>query len=212
MACRVIREFWVSGMVLLLVVLGAAAAQGQQNRPVKDTSKSEVEAVDSTGPAVYKPGKRSPFEDPARRPKKFGPPPSVKPFPSAEQRLQEYLVKRNHARAVGARVPSALTAYLVSELEVNGIYKTKEGMGAFVRARTTDTTFFIRAGDKAYNGTVVRIDAKQVVFTDITWMNNGPDQVREVAKAMQAPTAAPKQQPKETAKEAAKEAVAEQKQ
>lgn len=176
----------IGGMTLGLVLgsgLGLTRSLAQQG------TESKTQAASSTGPVGYQSGKRSPFEDPARRPKRFGPPPSVKPFPSAQQRLQEYLTKRQHAKAVGAKLPSPLSAYLVSELEVNGIYKTKEGWGAFVRAKTTDTTFFVRIGDKAFNGEIVRIEPRQVVFTDITWMLNGPDQVKQISKGMTPPNA-----------------------
>jgi len=77
---------------------------------------------------------------------------------------------------------------LVEELEVNGIFKTKDGYGAVLRAKPTNQTYFVHAGDKAFNGEIKRLEARQVVFTNITWMINGKDDIKEVTKVIQAPT------------------------
>ena len=96
--------------------------------------------------------------------------------------------RRSQAKASGSKAPSGVSAFLVEELEVNGVFKTKDGYGAFVRARPTNQTYFVRLGDKVFNGEIKRLDPKQVVFTDITWMVNGKDETKEVTKVIQAPT------------------------
>jgi hypothetical protein len=111
-------------------------------------------------------------------------------FPSITERLNDYMARRARAKANGTKVPSALSAYLVTELEVNGVFKTKEGYGAFVRALPTNQTYFVHSGDKTYNGQVLRVDPKQVMFTNITLMTNGKDITTEVTKVIQGPTAA----------------------
>ncbi|HZS48584.1 MAG TPA: hypothetical protein VFC63_26170 [Blastocatellia bacterium] len=194
----------MSGSALALVCLGAfgiTAVAQQSTGSVKVASNSKdkkddasadgdkVKAVDSAGPAIYQPGKRSPFEDPKRRP------PTVRPateraFPAISERLSDYMARRARAKANGTAVPSALSAYLVNELEVNGVFKTKEGYGAFVRALPTNQTYFVRVGDKAFNGEIKRVDPKQVVFTSITWMTSGKDIKTEVTKVIQQPSSA----------------------
>ena len=43
------------------------------------------------------------------------------------------------------------------------------------------------SASRVYDLAIKRLEAKQVVFTSTTWMNNGKDDVREVTKVIQAP-------------------------
>ena len=194
MLSKVNVKYWVSGFVLVMVsVCGLFAQQPKsQTKKVNDTNvekkdqaDDKTKAVDTTGPVVYNKGTRSPFEDPHRRP--ILAPAPVRLFPPVEERLRDYMARRAQAKATGAKLPSALSAFVVDEVEVNGIFKTKEGYGAVLRAKPTNQTYFVHVGDKLYNGGIKRLEAKQVVFTSTTWMNNGKDDVREVTKVIQAP-------------------------
>ena len=194
MLSKVNVKYWISGLVLVLVsVCVSFAQQGRtQVKPVSDSkvdkkeSDDKIKTVEATGPVVFEKPKRSPFEDPKRRPNTFHAP-SVRLFPPVEERLRDYMARRSQAKASGTKVPSALSAFLVEELEVNGIFKTKEGYGAVLRAKPTNQTYFVRQGDKTFNGEIRRLEAKQVVFTNITWIINGKDQIKEVTKVIQAP-------------------------
>lgn len=53
--------------------------------------------------------------------------------------------------------------YLIEEVSVNGIYKSVEGYGAFLKA-INGRLFFAYKGMLFYDGEVLQIDADQVVF------------------------------------------------
>jgi hypothetical protein len=96
------------------------------------------------------------------------------PFPPLEQRQQDYLRAKNDARARGLPDPDPIGQYLVSELAVTGVFQTDSGIGAFVQAIPTNTTFFVGPGTRVYNGEIVSIntgqnfDLGQVVFKELT--------------------------------------------
>jgi hypothetical protein len=96
------------------------------------------------------------------------------PFPPIEQRRQDFLRSREEAKARGLPEPNAIGMYLVSELNVLGVYETDTGLGAFIQAVPTNTTFFVSPGTRVYNGEIVTIntgqnfDLGQVVFRQLT--------------------------------------------
>ncbi len=53
--------------------------------------------------------------------------------------------------------------YLIEEVSVNGIYKSVEGYGAFLKA-VNGRLFFAYKGMLFYDGEVLQIDADQVIF------------------------------------------------
>jgi hypothetical protein len=100
--------------------------------------------------------------------------PVLLPFPPLEQRMQEYVSAKQSARASGRSEPNPIGQYLVSELTVTGVFQTDRGVGAFVVANPTQTTFFVAPGTRVYNGEIVTINTGsnfsqgQVVFRELT--------------------------------------------
>lgn len=170
-----------AGLALTLFVCLAAAGFGQQPAKSAKTAKVANTEAPASVNGYFQP-KRDPFEIPARRPHKVEPPPQVKPVPSLQERLRQYAELRNRLRAEGRPAPSAVAAYLVSEIEVNGVFKDKEGYGAFVTAKPTNSTFFVRLGGKVFNGSVEKIEPQEVRFREITWMTTGKDVFKDVMK------------------------------
>jgi hypothetical protein len=78
--------------------------------------------------------------------------------PTLEERLDEQrgAIRRGEAR-------EASSPYLIEEMSVNGIYKSVEGYGAFLKA-PNGRTFFAYTGMPFYDGEVLQIEADQVVF------------------------------------------------
>jgi len=101
-------------------------------------------------------------------------------FPPVEVRRAEYIQKVSVAHAADRPEPDPLSQYLVSELEVRGIFRDERGYGVFVKALPTGTMFFARNGTHVYNGEVMRIAAEdadsanpKVLFREITHMEDG---------------------------------------
>lgn len=80
-------------------------------------------------------------------------------FPSLDTRRAQFRQKLVQAHTSGTAEPNPLTVYLVSELNVIGIFIDEKGPGVFLRAQPSGTTFpIVRRGDKCFNGEVARIE------------------------------------------------------
>jgi|GEM_PF-1342762 len=190
-------------------LLNITAPGAAQTKPVKNVSRprsagqgSDQGKVDQvgvesaplpSGKVVYRAPRHDPFQNPLRQPPKpVKLPPKVKPFPPLEERLEQYKQMKRDYYSRGLPPPPGTSPYLVSELAVNGLYKTKDGYAVVVNATPKNLTYFARVGDKAYNGVLLRIDWQkgQVVYSEVTYMNDGTNRVTEVIKpvlpAMQA--------------------------
>jgi Tfp pilus assembly protein PilP len=85
----------------------------------------------------------------------------------------------------GAERPPGIAGISIDDLVVHGIWKTKSGYVAQIRA-TDNKSYLIRAGDLLYDGEVVRVGPNEVVFRQNI---NDPQSVkpfREVTKQLNA--------------------------
>lgn len=184
-----------AGLVLAVsLFIGAAAQSAPQQDKTTSKPKSGVvpddrartttvaEEIDAAPTGGYVQPKRDPFEIPSRRPLKVEPPPQVRAAPPLQERLRRYAELRNQLRALGETPPPAVSAYLVSELEVNGVFKDTKGYGAFVTAKPTNSTFFVRSGEKVFDGSIEKIEPLEVRFREVTLMTNGKNILKDVSK------------------------------
>ncbi|PYT09857.1 MAG: hypothetical protein DMF60_01665 [Acidobacteria bacterium] len=114
-------------------------------------------------------------------------------FPTLDVRRAEFRQKVEQARARDGAEPDPVSQYLVSELDVTGVFRDDRGYGAFVRAQPTGTMFFVRNGAHCFNGEVMRIGgdnsdpgSAKVVFREVSYQElNGKQtpQERVVTKA-----------------------------
>ena len=108
-------------------------------------------------------------------------------FPTLDVRRAEFRQKVDQARARDGAEPDPVSQYLVSELEITGVFRDDRGFGAFVKAQPTGTMFFVRNGARCYNGEVLRIggDASdpgsaKVVFREVSYQElNGKQTAQE---------------------------------
>ncbi|HWO01509.1 MAG TPA: hypothetical protein VNS63_19775 [Blastocatellia bacterium] len=168
-----------------------------QAQPVKSGKEYLGPTADSIRP--YRPSYRDPFKK-AVKPKQAKNAKTsarMQGFPGLEVRRAEFKQKVDQARSRDLSEPDAVSQYLVSELNVTGVFRDDRGFGAFVRAAPTGSMFFIRNGARVYNGEVVRIegdamDGAKVLFREVSYLEvNGKlsPQERTVVKA---PTASQK--------------------
>ncbi len=132
----------------------------QQGTPNKEYLGPSGDSIKS-----YRPAGRDPFKK-VLKPKvspttKGGVPVAPKPlgFPVLEERRAKFRAMVEDYGDRGLAEPNPVMQYLVSELEITGIFRDDNGYGAFVRAAPTGTTFFIRRGARCYNGEVLRIES-----------------------------------------------------
>ena len=163
MYCAVILWF-----IMSVAMFKASAQQGDKaSHPVQQTSSAPSTAdIGPTGSSIrpYSPAGRDPF-------RRFVPPKAVPGknskgdvkakqlgYPALELRRVEFQQKVAQLRSRDLPEPNPVSQYLVSELDVTGVFRDNRGFGAFLRAQPTGTTFFVRSGDRCYNGEVLRIE------------------------------------------------------
>ena len=83
---------------------------------------------------------------------------ALEEMPNLGDRLNEQrlAIRRGEARETSQ-------PYLIDEISVNGIYKSVEGYGAFLKA-INGRLFFGYSGMLFYDGEILQIDADQVIF------------------------------------------------
>jgi hypothetical protein len=193
-------------LILLSIPVSIISAQDKPAQPQAGDNNAPKNGKEYLGPTAdsikpYRPYNRDPF-------KKNLKPKSVKAkqaqqamllgFPTIEVRRAEYRQMVDQARTRDLTEPEPVTQYLVSELDVMGVFRDERGYGAFVKAQPTGTTLFVRNGARCYNGEVTRIEGDgaetggaKVMFKEISFMElNGKrtQQERVVAKAPTVPT------------------------
>lgn len=108
-------------------------------------------------------------------------------FPTLDVRRAEFRQKMEQARARDGAEPDPVSQYLVSELDIAGVFRDDRGYGAFLRAQPTGTMFFVRNGARCFNGEVMRIggDASdpgsaKVMFREVSYQElNGKQSPQE---------------------------------
>ena len=175
------------GVMLLLAVTIAAAAQSEQNASSNGTVKDNLgPSADSIRP--YKPAGRDPFKKLVKpKPGKSAKTPKPLGFPALDVRRAEFKQKVELARTRGLSEPDPVQQYLISELDITGIFRDERGEGAFVRAQPTGTMFFVRRGTACYNGEIVRIETDEaetggakVLFREVSYLEvNGKQSLQE---------------------------------
>ncbi len=97
--------------------------------------------------------------------------------------FRSLLVREQHKG--GVERPPGIAGISIDDLVVHGIWKTKAGFVAQIRA-TDNKSYLIRAGDLLYDGEVVRVAPNEIVFRQNI---NDPQSVkpfREVTKQLNA--------------------------
>jgi hypothetical protein len=172
------------------------AVQQAEGTSQAQTVKSGKEYLGPTADSIrpYRPSYRDPFKK-AVKPKQAKNSKTaarMQGFPGLEVRRAEFRQKVDQARSRDLSEPDPVSQYLVSELDVTGVFRDERGFGAFLRATPTGSMFFIRNGTRVYNGEVVRIEGDgvetsgaKVLFREVSYLDvNGKQspQERTVAK------------------------------
>lgn len=184
----------------IVLVLSLAASASAQDKTEQAAAKSDA----APQPQQVKTGKEylGPTADSIRPYRMSGRDPfkkTIKPkaarakqarmmgFPSLDVRRAEFRQKVEQARARDAAEPDPVSQYLVSELDITGVFRDEHGFGAFVRAQPSGTMFFVRNGARCFNGEVMRITSDagdsggaKVIFREVSYTEqNGKQSPQE---------------------------------
>ena len=173
---------------LILSLLATASAQNKPEQAAAKADAAPQAQPMKTGKADLGPSADSirPYRMSGRDPfKKTVKPKTAKGkqqahllgFPSLDVRRAEFRQKVDSFRARDMAEPDPVSQYLVSELEITGVFRDDRGFGAFVRAQPSGTMFFVRNGARCYNGEVMRIvgdgvdsTGAKVLFKEVSYM------------------------------------------
>ncbi len=145
---------------------GAAPAEGGSSEPLSaDSDLSNIdqilegeEEVLSGGGYTYDPGnRRDPFKS--------------------------LLTKPDRLELRGPR-PEGIPGLLIDEVDLTGIFKTKKGFVAQIKAANQNKSYLLREGDQLYDGDVVTIRRTEVVFKQIVQDPTALKPFREVVKTL----------------------------
>ncbi len=93
------------------------------------------------------------------------------------------VVKKAEAE-IPAQLPPGKAGLVIGQLQVQGIARSVDGTWIAVVDNNTNRAYFLREGDKLYNGTVSAISPDRVVFMEETTDARGQKSTREVVKRL----------------------------
>lgn len=203
------RTMLAVSIVLILAIAVSGAAQDKQatEKAVQQAEGSSQAQPDKTGKEYlgptadsirpYRPSNRDPFRKTPTKAKQAKSAKAVarlQGFSSLEVRRAEFKQKVDQARSRDLSEPDPVSQYLVTELDVTGVFRDDRGFGAFVRASPTGSMFFVRNGTRVYNGEVVRIEGDsaetggaRVMFREVSYMETNGKQTPQERTVVKTP-------------------------
>lgn len=179
------RRLFGSITVLAMLFALAASAVAQQSQspapPAQPQATSQAQpppgGKENLGPTAdsirpYRPYNRDPFKKPLKpkTPKDKAKQMALQlGYPMIEERRAQYRQLVAKAHETGATEPEPVMQYLVTELDVTGVFRDERGYGAFVKAQPTGTMLFLRNGTRCFNGEVVRIEGDEAGASRVTF-------------------------------------------
>lgn len=94
------------------------------------------------------------------------------------------LLVEQQARDFRGPRPEGIPGLLIDEIDLTGIWRTSKGFVAQVVASNQKKTYLLKEGDQLYDGDVVSIDKKEVVFKQIVQDPTALKPFREVVKSL----------------------------
>jgi hypothetical protein len=200
------REKIHRGLLILAVLCMTVIYTHAQERAANESNAQQKNGKEYLGPTAdsirpYRPYNRDPFKKtikPKSAKAKQAQQAMLLGFPPIETRRAEYRQKVDQARTRDLAEPEPVTQYLVTELDVMGVFRDERGYGAFVRAQPTGTTLFVRNGARCYNGEVTRIEGDgaetggaKVMFKEFSFMELNGKRTQQERMVVKAPTASP---------------------
>lgn len=171
MKSKAMKLILLNVALILSLTVSMAATGEAQNKPEQAAAKADAapqsqqvkSAKEDLGPTAdsirpYRMSGRDPFKKTVKPKTARGKQQAhLLGFPPLDVRRAEFRQKLDQARARDAAEPDPVSQYLVSELDITGVFRDERGFGAFVRAQPSGTMFFVRNGARCYNGEVMRI-------------------------------------------------------
>ena len=108
-------------------------------------------------------------------------------IPSIQERINLYKAQKQAAMSARMPAPKPTTALLLSEIEVIGISRTPRGYAAIVEATPIKLSYVIYPGEPFYDGHLVAIEERTLVFRHETVFTDGRRVKNVQVKALRQP-------------------------
>jgi hypothetical protein len=93
--------------------------------------------------------------------------------PTIQERVDRYKALKMAAMNSQRPAPKPTTAFLLSEMQVTGIFRTPRGYAAMVEATPIKLSYVIYPGELFYDGQLVAIEENRLVFRRETRWSDG---------------------------------------
>ncbi|NJL29213.1 MAG: hypothetical protein HC897_15690 [Thermoanaerobaculia bacterium] len=165
--------------LLGVVWLHASVALAQESEPA---TQEEAEAGASESSA---PGKFGTIDDLIEQDQEVLSRPGTYSYdPGARRDPFRSLVRRRDLEAPVGERPEGIAGLLIDELEVQGIFVTEDGPVAQVMSASQPTSLLLRPGDRLWDGDVVSISLREVIFKQTINDPTALKPFREVVKQL----------------------------
>jgi Tfp pilus assembly protein PilP len=94
------------------------------------------------------------------------------------------LLVEQQAREFRGPRPEGIPGLLIDEIDLTGVWRTGKGYVAQVVASNQKKTYLLKEGDQLYDGDVVSINKKEIVFKQIVQDPTALKPFREVVKSL----------------------------
>jgi len=145
--------------------------------------------------SVYRPSQNDPFAK--RRPvvvvakrTKTNKVVVVKPAPTpvappdVQARIDRYKAQKMNAMNAQTPAPKPVTAFLLDEMQVTGIFRTPRGYAAMVEAMPIKLSYIIYPGEEFYDGQLVAVEENRLVFRRVTNFSDGKRDIKVEMKPL----------------------------
>jgi hypothetical protein len=110
------------------------------------------------------PVRRAPGAKRGANGKPLPPAPTVVEAPELQQRIDRYKALKVAAMSAQQPAPKPVTALLLSEVVVTGIFRTPRGYAAMVEATPIKLSYVIYPGENFFDGQLVAVEENRLVF------------------------------------------------
>ena len=174
------KKLGIVGLLLSgSIALGATTVVVAQDTETKQQTTAKTRNVNSG---------RDPF-------KKYEPPKVVIKriagevmIPSIQERINMYKAQKQAAMNARMPAPKPTTALLLNEIQVIGITRTPRGYAAIVEATPIKLSYVIYPGEPFYDGQLVAIEDKSLIFRHETIFTDGRRVKNVETKLLRQPT------------------------
>jgi len=152
-------------------------------------------ASSAVAQSVYRPSQNDPFAKRrpivvvAKRTKNnkvvvVKPAPTPVAVPDVQARIDRYKAQKMSAMNAQSPAPKPVTAFLLDEMQVTGIFRTPRGYAAMVEATPIKLSYVIYPGEEFYDGQLVAVEENRLVFRRVTIFSDGKRDIKVEMKPL----------------------------